>query len=109
VDINHVLNDVVLKSKNEYGEITFNYSPVETSTCVVAESGTLTRVFEYIIKNAVQAIEDKMFLCGNEPKLTGVIDIISSINTNYFTIDFNDNGAGIKNEDLNNIFLPFFR
>ena len=55
------------------------------------------QVFVNIILNALQATEKN-----------GLIKVKTYRNNNHACIDITDNGSGIKNKDLQNIFTPFF-
>ncbi|MBA3898681.1 MAG: HAMP domain-containing histidine kinase [Bacteroidetes bacterium] len=58
----------------------------------------LKMAFLNIIMNALESMED----CN------GILKIITSKEDNCFLIRFCDNGSGIKEEEINNLFEPFF-
>ncbi|MFY9309696.1 MAG: ATP-binding protein [Bacteroidia bacterium] len=66
---------------------------------VIADKEQLLRVFNNLIKNAIQAIpEDR----------SGKIDIELAIRENVYIISIKDNGAGISEDVLDKIFVPNF-
>lgn len=73
-------------------------SPKE-NTVVAADRKQLLRVFNNLIKNAVQAID------GVE---RGRVDISLSGQDDGFLVKIADTGTGIKEEDRNRIFVPNF-
>ena len=64
---------------------------------VYGNRSKIHQVFINIILNALQAI----------PK-QGIIRIKTYLGKNYICIDITDNGIGINNENLKNIFTPFY-
>ena len=61
---------------------------------VLLQTGTFN---DNILKNAFEANEDK-----------GVVRVKASCPNNVWTARIEDDGEGIKLEDINNIFKPFF-
>ena len=64
---------------------------------IYGNKSKIHQVFINIILNALQAI----------PK-QGIIKIKTYLGNNYACIDITDNGVGINNENLKNIFTPFY-
>lgn len=69
----------------------------EEPVIVKGNTGKLHQVFLNIIKNAIQAISGK-----------GRVIITTKVEGNYVSIVFEDNGAGIEQENLSKITDPFF-
>jgi two-component system nitrogen regulation sensor histidine kinase NtrY len=66
---------------------------------VFGDKNQLTRVFNNILKNAIQAIpEDRI----------GFIEIDLSTKDNFYKISIKDNGVGISNDQKDRIFVPNF-
>jgi signal transduction histidine kinase/ligand-binding sensor domain-containing protein len=76
-------------------EIRKNYTTKSYS--VSANEGKLHQAFLNILTNAVQAIETK-----------GIIVITTTVGNQAIKVVVEDNGAGIKPENLSKIFTPFF-
>lgn len=66
---------------------------------VYADKDQLLRVFNNLIKNAIQAIPDER---------EGKIDISAKKNAEMYVIEIKDNGSGIAPERIDKIFMPNF-
>ena len=97
------LNDVVAKSIIIYKDITnvefIFQKPVDSQCLVMADEMQLKRAFGNLIKNSLQAIDEKV---------KGVIIIGIEQDNNNYRITFNDNGKGISIEEAKKIFVPSF-
>ncbi|MDB0011351.1 ATP-binding protein, partial [Crocinitomicaceae bacterium] len=69
------------------------------SIIVLADKDLMLRVFNNLIKNAIQAIIEKE---------DAAIHINVKSIDNKFSIEFTDNGSGIKEEIQHKIFVPYF-
>jgi PAS domain S-box-containing protein len=78
--------------------VTANYDP--QIPFISANSSQLEQVFFNIIINA------EFFM--TEAHKAGKLDITTKRNVNNITTYFTDNGPGISQENLKNIFIPFF-
>jgi nitrogen fixation/metabolism regulation signal transduction histidine kinase len=96
LNINDTLEDVIsLYSLNDKIIIEKNLS--EDLNLVSADKQEMNRVFQNLIKNAVQSFED-----------TGVIDVKSYNNGKNVIVEIQDNGCGIESEILDKLFEPNF-
>ena len=95
------LTDVISKSiglfKNST-RIKFQFEH-DGSYFVLADREQLIRVFNNLIKNSIQAIEDHT---------TGLIKITISTEGNLHIIHFSDNGKGIPSDEREKVFYPSF-
>jgi len=102
VNLNQVVADIValiepeMKRKNVKLEL--NVAP---SLTVKAESGPLGQVLLNLLVNSVHAIEDQ------KPEAP-LIKFSAEEKANQIRIVIQDNGCGISEENLNQIFKPFF-
>lgn len=88
---------------NQQEQIVSFYSDADIIT-VFADKSLLSRVFNNLIKNSIQA-----FSILNDDKKQLKININCKLNSdNTVIIDIIDNGPGISNEVKNKIFLPNF-
>lgn len=71
-----------------------DYSPV-----VLADQNSLIRVFNNLIKNAIQATEGIQ---------NGMIELTLSDENGYFIITIADNGKGMTEEQASRVFTPYF-
>ncbi len=76
-------------------EVIKNYT--SESFTLIGNEETLLQVFINLLMNSVQAIKEK-----------GIITISTKVQDTNLEIVVSDNGAGIKEEDLDHIFDPFF-
>ena len=102
INVNDYFNDCIeeigldLESKN----ITLNYSNyVDSSTRIIADPEQLRRVVSNIIGNSVKYMD----------KPDGSIEIRINDNSDSIQVEIEDNGKGIAQKDLLNIFDRFFR
>ena len=101
LDINMLLEDVVdqltplLKEKN----INFTYDISLDEVFIEGDYNRLNQVLINMIKNSVEALD-----ATKEPK----ISLNYEIKDNYFIIIIEDNGCGIKAEDMERIKEPFY-
>jgi two-component system sensor histidine kinase AtoS len=103
VDVNEVITEIIglLKYNAEYKCIEVEFKPKEKSLRLSVNRNELKQVILNLIKNSFEAMPDG-----------------GSININTFTtvedgqmktrIMVSDTGPGIAEEDIKNIFLPFF-
>lgn len=82
---------------NNKVDITFNSAIPKAH--IRGDQKQLIRVFNNLIKNAIQAIPDDR---------KGVININLNTNDNFFLIEIEDNGSGISEELIDKIFVPNF-
>lgn len=109
IDIISILNKVISESKKEYQYIDFTFHINIESSLILADEKIIKRILSYIIKNAVQSIEDKNINQLEQKKNTpGKLNVKTSIYDSMLEIYFIDNGCGINNDDLYKIFEPFF-
>jgi two-component system nitrogen regulation sensor histidine kinase NtrY len=99
LDLSEVLKNTVSVFA-EYDEHTLdlNIDPMETPI-IWADKDLLLRVFNNLIKNAIQSIA---------PGVDGKIDItLTETKTNYL-VSIKDNGVGIQESERDRIFVPYF-
>ncbi|MFB0562715.1 MAG: ATP-binding protein [Candidatus Lokiarchaeia archaeon] len=72
---------------------------------IVADGEQLKQVFMNIVLNAIQAMPEG----GNLRIITSLgQEVVVSDTADFVTIKFEDTGCGISQENLNNLFSPFF-
>ena len=98
-DINQVLKNVfLLFQEHENLTITFNHELL-VHAYTMADKEQLIRVFNNLIKNAIQAFpEDKV----------GQIDVSLKKDEHFYVVSITDNGTGIADDVVNKIFMPNF-
>ncbi len=93
-----IINTVDLHKNDSQVEIVFENKTIQNPT-VLADKEQLIRVFNNLIKNAIQAIPE-----NNK----GRIKILLEKEKNQFIVSINDNGTGINDDVVDKIFTPNF-
>jgi two-component system nitrogen regulation sensor histidine kinase NtrY len=91
--------DVVVNLYKDYDNLDIQVSVQDNEPAVGIDPEQFKRVIINIVENAIQAMQSK-----------GKIDIAirHDISSNRMYIAIADNGPGIKNEDKDKLFLPYF-
>jgi len=111
VNLHKVLGDIITLQKRSTGgrDVTFQQQFDPSIPPILADEGLLTQLFLNLIKNAVEAVEER-----------GTIRIASRVISDYsmtqkgerrsrmVAIDVSDDGPGIPKEQLEQLFTPFF-
>ncbi|NJD91801.1 MAG: PAS domain S-box protein [Geobacter sp.] len=111
VNLHKILAHVVFLQQQavEGRAITFQRHLDPSIPPIMADEGRLTQLFLNLIKNAVEAVED-----------SGIVEISSRIVSDYsmtqkgerrsrmIAIEVSDNGAGIPDEEMAQLFTPFY-
>lgn len=91
---------VLLKPKMEKYGITCTRKLFPEDLMITADPDLMDQVFINLLLNAIDAVKDT-----TDPQ----IEVVASLNEgDRVTIDFADNGMGIKPDILDKIFMPFF-
>ena len=110
MDLDRTLKDQLLIFDNREG-IRVSYIGMEDSF-VKAPKPQLIRVFVNLITNAVQAVEimRKEAVENGEEPIQGrvLICLRNSTRDGYYDVVFDDNGPGVKEENLSKLFTPNF-
>jgi len=101
LDINDILKDVV-KLMDAKGKIKIKLEDGKSNRLVMGDKDELKRALINIIKNSIQAIEEK------ESEEKGLINIESERNNGYYLVKITDNGVGMDNETRRQLFEPYF-
>lgn len=99
LNINDILHQILklIKNQKEFRSIVIEENYLKNIPDFYGDKNQLQQVFLNTILNAGEAIPN-----------TGTITIATSIEQNHFVISINDTGCGIKKENLNKIFDPFY-
>ncbi len=90
-----IQNSITLFRTTTAHEISFNN--LSSNNTFEADKEQLLRTFNNLIKNALQAIEEKK---------DGKVEILLKEEKNYLLVQIADNGKGIKEEQKKMIFVP---
>jgi signal transduction histidine kinase/ABC-type multidrug transport system ATPase subunit len=91
----------LIKHNAEYNHININFKYPETEMIVKASKNELKQVVLNLLKNSFEAMISGGNIVINIQKIT--VDM-----ADFILIIFEDDGPGIKDENPNNIFLPFY-
>ena len=110
VDLDRTLRDQIMIFNNR-DNISIGYRGM-SEAFVMAPRPQLIRVFVNLISNAVQAVEirQKEMADNGEEPIAGkvVIALRNSTADGYYDIVVDDNGSGVKEENLGKLFTPNF-
>ena len=98
MDLLPVLKGVIEVFKED-GNFSLTFNSEVESLYVLADKDLMLRVFNNLIKNAIQAVLEK--------EDASIHIQVKSTDANY-NIEFMDNGSGIKEEVQPKIFVPYF-
>ena len=104
INIEDILKRAVSFYKLSNEEVILNIIKKNNSDFYIkGDSEHLNRVFLNLIKNSIEAIDEKK---QKDPNLQGKITLEMNINNEYIVIKMLDNGIGFK--DVTNITKPYF-
>lgn len=102
LDINDILNDVV-KLMNTHGKISLKIDLEKDKKFILGDKDEVRRALINIIKNSVQAVEEK-----ETGKDNGSVKIEAIRNNGYYLVKINDNGVGMDSDTRQKLFEPYF-
>lgn len=97
IDLISIVKNCIEIFESETNQISFRITPEEAR--IFADKDLIIRVFNNILKNALQAIPDE-----RKPK----ISITLTEERSGFLIDIKDNGIGIQPSEKSKVFVPNF-
>ncbi len=109
LDLDRILKDQLLIFDNK-DNITISYLGMEEAY-VVAPKPQLIRVFVNLITNAIQAVEmHQREIAEDGGQLDGkvVICLRNSTRDGFYDVVVDDNGSGVKEENVGRLFTPNF-
>lgn len=102
VDLNQLLADVVELHKGHFGQVEVTLSLDDSIPPMMLDSGRMRQVFNNLIVNAVQALENT-----ENAKLLVSTQSGTGKNEKIVTIRVEDNGQGIQKELMEQLFEPY--
>ncbi len=102
--VNNLLTSIKLL-RSQINETIEVQCELQSNPMIDCAPGQLNQVFMNLILNAYHAVREKLNQTENG---IGFLKIRSSTDSNWLLIDFEDNGIGIKAENIERIFDPFF-
>jgi signal transduction histidine kinase len=92
-------NVVLLYEESENIEIIYSSDKASQTAQIIADHDQVNRVFNNLIKNAIQSIPENK---------KGIINVSATVKNKLLFIKISDNGSGIPNELIDKIFTPNF-
>ena len=104
VSINKLIKDIGLLYESEalLHNIVLNITLADSNPAVLAGGLQLKQVFINILKNSIDAI------IANSDPISGQINLLVKEEDHSVCIIMDDNGCGMTEETLNNLFMPFY-
>lgn len=102
LELRELINSIVFLQKEEFkkNQVHFQLSIQPETLKVIADPQLLEQVLINLLKNAVQALDGEV---SKEVRLKAF-----QLNTGKVVIQVEDNGCGISEEAMKNVFVPFF-
>ncbi|MFI5164442.1 MAG: sensor histidine kinase, partial [Bacteroidia bacterium] len=98
INMRNILENAISLFKNS-SDTEIDFSSEVAEATIYADKEQLLRVFNNLLKNAIQAIPEN---------IQGKIQISISKKNENFIVKIKDNGTGINEEQVNKIFTPNF-
>lgn len=111
-DINTLAGEVIARSyskfRNDYPDFISSILMVFTKNIplISIAKEDLTRALGFIFVNAFESMEEKIQNLGNDYKPELIVE--TDVEGDQVQLIITDNGVGIKEENIGQIFLPFF-
>lgn len=102
VDLNQLLADVVELHKGHFGQVEVTLSLDDSIPPMMLDSGRMRQVFNNLIVNALQALDNT-----ENAKLLVSTQTGTGKNEKIVTIHVEDNGQGIQKELMEKLFEPY--
>ncbi len=97
VDLNKLIDEIFSLFKEQLAKKNIQFDKQIRNEKILFDPGHLKQIFINLISNSIESISEK-----------GSIKLKSDINGEMSQIKIRDTGKGISEENLNNIFNPFF-
>ncbi|MDO8520166.1 MAG: ATP-binding protein [Deltaproteobacteria bacterium] len=107
-NLNRVIHDQILLQKTVNTGVLFHEEFDPSIPEITADSQSLAQVFLNLLKNARQAIEEKGKISVRSHVVMDFVLKVGEKKRQVIRVDIEDTGSGIPDEDLPNLFTPFF-
>jgi len=107
IDLNSLISEILSLYKDTNTKIQFSNELDKSLPKINADIGRLRQVLHNLIKNAVEACESIESIESTNNKIVIRTHLVSEHNSNYVEIKVNDNGPGIVDDVLQNLFDPY--
>jgi PAS domain S-box-containing protein len=110
-DVNKILRDAVeiIRVSKKAKDVVFNLDLQDTLPLLELVPDQIEQVFINLLLNATDALQDNSPTASIlEMRKDKIINVSSSSDENLLIVNIEDNGKGIRQEDLAKIFEPFY-
>lgn len=107
-NVNRILHDLILLQKTISESVFFTEEFDPSLPEIMADPQALAQVFLNLLKNARQAIVDKGKITVSSHVVMDFVLKVGEKKKQVIRVDVEDTGSGIPEEDLPNLFTPFF-
>ncbi len=99
LDIKTLLDELIIEARLQLSgsKIELKYRPTRTRKKILGDRVQLIRVLKNLINNAKESIEGR-----------GTITVYAQVRNKKMKLNIVDSGIGIKSENIENIFKPYF-
>lgn len=106
-NINQIIENTIklMKFRKSFSVIDIVFRTEKDEQILKCNKNEMEQVFFNLIKNSIEAIEEKLKIDDNHK---GKIEITLTTSNSTVEIDIYDNGIGIKKENITKVFDPFF-
>ena len=101
VNLRKLLEETVAAYASSFHAVTIGFNNIDPAIIVQADQGQLKQVFANLIKNAVEAMDERgeIFISA---------DLVKKGNSHYCRIQIQDTGPGIEETNRDKVFNPYF-
>ena len=105
ISINEIINNVINLHKLSVDKIKFFFLRNDSKNYIKGDEGQLNRVFINLIKNSIEAIDEKI---KKNVDFRGKINIDIKDDSDYIYINILDNGVGFEQIDKTKMLVPYY-
>lgn len=102
-NLENIIRKVIFSEQVAHPEVAYKLHCNVADTGIIGDERQLSRMFTNLLKNAAEALENKM----QEPGFVGNIEVTLSRETQKFIVEIHDNGIGFPQEQIHRLMEPY--